>query len=189
MRELMKKNPLVNLLAVVLVLSVTFVLVTNTVWAANPKQTVGYIDMEKIQKSLPELQDFQNLAQSKDVELNSFVQYVQTQFNNDRARLEKERDQKKQGKSAEEKSAIDKEYNEKLQKALEENQNKIQNERTRLSAELQREYDKVMSNLNSIVEKVAAEAGVTVVLEKKLIFYGGMDLTDKVIAEAQKENK
>lgn len=189
MRDIMKKNPIISILAVVLVFSVAFVFVNSTVRAAGPKQTIGYIDMEKIQSSLQELQDFQKLAQSKDAELNSFAQYIQTQFNNDRIRLEKERDEKKQGKNAEEKNAIDKEYNEKLQKVMAESQNKIQNERARLSAELQREYDKVMEKINGIVEKVAAEAGVTVVLEKKLVFYGGLDLTDKVIAEAQKATK
>lgn len=187
MKNLMKKNPLMSVIALSLVVIVSFVLVTGTVWAAGQKENVGYIDMELIQSSLQEFKDFQTLTKNKDAELNSFVQYIQTQFTNTRSSLEKERDEKKKGKSAEEQETIDSEYNELLKQALEENQQKLEGERARLTAEIQREYDKVMEKLQAVVEQAANEAGVSIVLEKRLVFYGGVDLTEQVLIEAQKE--
>jgi len=186
MKNLVKKSPLMSVIVLSLVISAAFVLVNGTVWAAGPKGNVGYIDMELIQSSLQEFKDFQTMTKNKDAELNSFVQYIQTQFTNTRSSLEKERDEKKQGKGAEEQKKIDNEYNELLKQALEENQQKLEGERARLTAEIQREYDKVMEKVQAVVEQVANEAGVSIVLEKRLVFYGGVDLTEQVLAEAQK---
>lgn len=185
----MKENTRSRMLKVLclgLILTAVLTAVTLTVSAAKDKSEVGFINLDRIQVEMSGFEELQEQARSKEIELNTFAQYVQAQFNNNRTRLEKERDQKKEGKSADQQVVIDQEYDELINKANTEKNQKIEAERVRLSAELQREADKLLEELRKIVEKVAAEEGVSVVLEEKLVYYGGIDLTDKVIAAMKK---
>lgn len=184
----MKKNLVVTLLGLGAVLLTVWAAVSFQAGAAEKKSTVGYIDMDQIQKEVKDFKDFQEYLQNKNAELNSFVQYIQTQFINTKNRLEKERDEKKKGKSADEQAAIDKEYTELINKYETEHKNKIEAENARLSAEAQQELNKIKDKLKSKVEEVAEKEGISIVLDKKLIYYGGTDLTGKVIA-AMKDNK
>lgn len=93
---------------------------------------------------------------------------------------QKQLDELGKKKSNEAKAAFDKETDEKKKSEI------VQN----LQLEMREEESKLMSpvlkEVNGIIEKVAKEKGVTIVVNKLLVYYGGVDLTDAVITELKK---
>lgn len=57
----------------------------------------------------------------------------------------------------------------------------IDNARRASGDEELRMMNPITADINSIIEKVAKSKGVTVVLNRVLIYYGGIDITDDVI--------
>jgi outer membrane protein len=62
----------------------------------------------------------------------------------------------------------------------------IQNARMESGQEEMRVMNPITDEINKIIETVAKSKGITVVLNKLLIFYGGVDLTDDVISAIKK---
>lgn len=83
------------------------------------------------------------------------------------AKVEKEFNQKKQG------------LNQQQQEAL------LQQYREQLAQKEQELTDNVMKKIDTTIGEVAKSKGLSVVLEKQNIFYGGVDLTKEVINKVQ----
>ncbi|MEW6201064.1 MAG: OmpH family outer membrane protein [bacterium] len=51
----------------------------------------------------------------------------------------------------------------------------------------QDEWDPVVGKVREMIEKVSQEAGITIVLQKEVVLYGGTDLTEDVLKELTKQ--
>ena len=78
-------------------------------------------------------------------------------------------------KSETAKAAFDKETDEKKKAQI------VQNLQLELRNEEQKLMNPVLKELNDTITKVAKAKGVTIVLNKALVYYGGIDLTQDVI--------
>lgn len=157
--------------------------------AAQSKSTVGYIDMQRLQRELPVFQEFQELLQQKNEEFNSYGNYLQTQQRNEFAALEKEKAAEIKGKSEAERKAIEAKYEEKASEIVKNYQRKLEAENTRLSGEVQAKHDEILAEIEKILGEIAKKGGYAVILEKSVVYYGGEDLTEQVIAAFTKNNK
>ncbi|MDL2298493.1 OmpH family outer membrane protein [Synergistaceae bacterium OttesenSCG-928-D05] len=63
----------------------------------------------------------------------------------------------------------------------------VQNMQLEMREEEAKLLSPVFQELNRIVEKVAKAKGVTIVVNKGLIYYGGVDLTNDVITELKRK--
>jgi len=169
-----------------LVLVVGLVFAITCLVAAKGGSTVGYIDMQRLQKELPHFQDLQELLQQKNAEFNSYGAYLQTQQNNELNTLEKQKEAELKGKSEAERKEIEAKYQEKALAIVRNNQKKLEAENARLSGEVQAKHDEIMALIRKTLEEIAKKEGYAIILEKNVVYYGGVDLTDQVSAALQK---
>lgn len=156
---------------------------------AQSKSTVGYIDMQRLQQELPVFQELQELLQRKNEEFNSYGNYLQTQQRNEFAALEKEKAAALKGKSEAERKEIEAKYEEKALEIARNYQRKLEAENNRLSGEVQAKHDEIMAKIEKILAEIAKKDGYAIILEKSVVYYGGEDLTEQVIAAFAKNNK
>src|SRR5690606_29296535 len=97
----------------------------------------------------------------------------------------KEKEKEIIGKNDEEKTKIEKQYAERAEQEIAKIQNEIENKRRELLSRAQQKLEDTRRWLEELVEKVAKEEGVSLVLEKSAVFYGGKDLTEKVVIAAK----
>lgn len=163
------------------------VLFSSYVGAATKNDTVGYVDMQKLQNELPDFLKLQDIAKDKTSELNYFRGYLFAQQQSSAKELEKKATADKVGKNAEEQATID--------KKLQDDNNKNISD---VNAQIQKKYDELQQYMNDqkatalekvkkIIATVADEKKLTLVLEKSLCFYGGTDITQAVIDKAKKQ--
>lgn len=93
---------------------------------------------------------------------------------------QKQLDELGKKKSNEAKAAFDKETDEKKKSEI------VQNLQLEMREEEGKLMTPVLKEVNAIIEKVAKQKGVTIVVNKLLVYYGGVDLTDAVITELKK---
>lgn len=149
---------------------------------SKTKSSVGYIDMQRLQEELPQFRELQEFLNRKNAEFNSFGNYLQTQQNNELLQLEKEKNAEIKGKSQNEIKAIEEKYQKKAMQVAEANQKKLETENSRLSGEVQAKHEEILASIKKVLEEIVKKEGYSIVLEKSVVYYGGEDLTDKVIA-------
>lgn len=172
-----------KIVPMVLVMGLVFA-ITGLV-TANGGSTVGYVDMQRLQKELSLFQDFQELLQQKNAEYNSFGTYLQTQQNNELSALEKQKEAEIKGKSEAERKEIEAKYQEQALKLIKSYQQKLEAENARLSGEVQAKHDEILARIEKTLEEIAKKEGYAIILEKTVVYYGGVDLTEQVIAALQ----
>jgi|SRR5690554_552497 len=152
---------------------------------AKAAEDVGYIDLEYLQGVLPKFAEYQTFYEDMETEFKSFAQYKETELRNTISGWEREKEQEIKGKDDEERAKIEKEYANRAEQEIEKIQNEIENKRKELLTRAQQKLDDTRCWLEELVEKVAKEASVSLVLEKSAVFYGGKDLTEKVLLAAE----
>ncbi len=152
---------------------------------ASAAGDLGYIDLEYLQEVLPQFAEYQAFYNDMDMEFRSFAQYKEAELRNTISGLEKEKEREMTGKSDEEKAKIEKEYAERVEQEIAKAQKEIENKRRELLARTQQKLEDTRRWLEELVEKVAKEEGVSIVLEKSVVFFGGKDLTEKIISAAK----
>jgi Skp family chaperone for outer membrane proteins len=169
------------------VILAVLVLFSSYVGAATKNDTVGYVDMQKLQNEVPDFLKLQDIAKDKTSELTYFRGYLLTQQQSAAKELEKKATADKVGKNADEQAAID--------KRLQDDNSKNIND---VNAQIQKKYDELQQYMNDqktaalekvkkIIAVVADEKKLTLVLEKSVCFYGGVDITQAVIDKAKKQ--
>jgi len=168
------------LVPMVLVIGLVFA-ITGLV-TAKSGSTVGYVDLQRLRNELPQFQDLQELLQQKNAEFNSYGAYLQTQQNNELRDLEKQKEAELKGKAEAERKEIEAKYQEQARKIIKSYQQKLEAENARLSGEVQAKHDEIMAQIEQILAEIAKKEGYAIILEKSIVYYGGADLTDQVIA-------
>jgi Skp family chaperone for outer membrane proteins len=152
---------------------------------AKRNADVGYIDMEHLQQALPQFVEAQQFYREMETELRSFAQYKETEFRNMMARWEREKEQELKGKEGKEREEIEQKYVSKVEQEITRVEKEIEKKRQELLSRAYQRMDETRQWLEEIVEAVADEEGVSLVLEKGAVFYGGIDLTEKVLQAAE----
>ncbi|MBR4401385.1 MAG: OmpH family outer membrane protein [Synergistes sp.] len=84
-------------------------------------------------------------------------------------------------KQKEAQSAIDKETDDKKKAQI------YQSKRQELAVEEQKLMDPIFKDINLAIRTVANQKKLTVIVDKEAVFFGGVDITDDVIAELKKK--
>ena len=93
---------------------------------------------------------------------------------------QKQLDELGKKKSNAAKAAFDKESDEKKKSTI------VQNLQLEMREEEAKLMNPVLKEVNETIEKVAKQKGVTVVVNKALVYYGGIDLTQDVVNALKK---
>lgn len=154
---------------------------------AAGKESVGYVDMQRLQAELPDFIKLQEIAKDKTSELNYFRGYLFSQQQSAAKDMEKKAAADKTGKNSEQQAAIDKQLQDDNSKKINEVNAQIQKKYDELQQYINDQKDATMNRMKDIIKKVAEEKKISLVIEKSLCFYGGTDITQDVIDKAKKE--
>ena len=157
--------------------------------ASRPASTVGYVDNDKIATQLPDYKSFQNDVKAKQSQLSQYENTLLQQHNTYLKDLANKATQEKTGKSPEEQTAIDKKYREIAQKKTDEIKGKLDQKRNEMMKALNDQKKVIDARVTKSIASIAAQRNLTMVLDKKAIYYGGTDITDAVIENMKKATK
>ena len=185
--KIMKLQKIKGRLFVGVIILALAVLFSSYVGAAGKNDSVGYVDMQKLQAELPDFIKLQELAKDKTSELNYFRGYLFSQQQSTAKDLEKKAAADKVGKTPEQQAAIDKQLQDDNNKKINDVNAQIQKKYDELQQYINGQKDATLKKVENIIQKVAEEKKLTLVIEKSLRFYGGTDITQDVIDRAKKE--
>lgn len=183
----MKLPKIKGRLSIGIIILALVVLFSSYVGAAGKNDTVGYVDMQRLQAELPDFIKLQEIAKDKTSELNYFRGYLFSQQQSTAKDLEKKAAADKVGKTPEQQAAIDKQLQDDNNKKINEVNAQIQKKYDELQQYINDQKDATMKRVEAIIGKVAEEKKLTLVIEKSVRFYGGTDITQDVIDRAKKE--
>jgi len=95
-------------------------------------------------------------------------------------KAQEELDKLSQAKSAAAKAAFDKESDEKKKSQI------VQNMQLELKEAENKMITPILTEINNVVARVAKAKGITVVFNRRLVFYGGIDITEDVVKEIKR---
>jgi Skp family chaperone for outer membrane proteins len=150
---------------------------------------VGFVDVNKLHNELPDFQNFEEIMKEKENGFKSFQGYVLSQHRVALKELQNKVASEKKGKSAEEQAAIDKRYQEDVKKKTDELNDKLEKERNKIVRELNTQKKKADARMQEIINDVAGDKKLSIVFDKNAVLFGGTDITEAVIAKAQKDTK
>lgn len=174
------------MLGVIVVLVLIFAVSGFAGAAASTASTVGYVDGSKLQAELPDFKAFQTLLKDKQSEFNLFRSYLFQKQGTELKSLDDKAKQEKLGKSEAEQAAIDKKYRDIAQKQTEGVNAQLEQKQAEISKALNEQKKVLDDKVRKLVASVAADKKLTMVLDKNVLYYGGVDITDAVIEKAKK---
>ncbi len=169
------------------VIILALVVLFSSYAGAAGKDSVGYVDMQRLQAELPDFIKLQEIAKDKTSELNYFRGYLFSQQQSTAKDIEKKAAADKVGKNSEQQAAIDKQLQDDNNKKINEVNAQIQKKYDELQQYINDQKDATMNRVKNIIAKVAEEKKISLVIEKSLCFYGGTDITQDVIDKAKKD--
>lgn len=186
----MKQEKILRVTVIGLVLLTVILMVSGLVGAAKgdlptgsagtSSFSVGYVDMDTLQKTLPDFIDLQNYTGQMYQELADFNKYLSTQAKNSLQALDNEQTKAKQGKTADEQKNIDDQYTKLKQDKYNEFQKQADQKRSELGAKVNEQTQATMAKVKKIIEQVAKNENIGLVMDERALFFGGVDLTKKV---------
>ncbi len=154
-------------------------------WAAAttkaPNSTIGYVNMDRIQKEHPDFISFAELVKDKEAEFNFFQSYLNKQLEGISRDLKNKIEQEKSGKSATEQSKIEQKYQDEFQKKTAELKNQLTQKNTEITSYVNQQKKVIMDKLTKTIEEIAKDKNLTLVLDKSACYYGGIDITGDVL--------
>ena len=148
---------------------------------------IGFVDMEKLQKELPDYQNLQQIIRDKESEYNLFRGYIYQEHQSSVKDLERKINQTKSGKSKEEQEALDKKLQGEIKKKTDELNARLSEKVAEIQKYLKEQEQIIWDKVQKLISEVASDKKVEVVLEKKSVYHGGKDITQDVITKAKKQ--
>lgn len=184
----MKKIQLLRASVIGLVVLTIVLMISGLSGAAlNSSSTaVGYVSIEELQKTLPEFEQSRNYYEGLMKEYNDFARYIQSEYSNSLKSLEDQKAKDVQGKSEADKKSIDAKYDDMKRKKTEEIQKKIDSKKTEIGSKINDNKQATLNKVKKTIEQIAKAQGVSLVLEEQVIYFGGINLTNKVIEASKK---
>ena len=148
-------------------------------------EAIGLVDPAKIQERFPAYARLLELKASYEKEMNAYREELSRQLQSYIAALNKEKEAKLAGKTATEKKAIEAEYAQKIQAKQNEMTQQLQAKHAELQKKLDAETREADAKVKEAIAAVCREKGIAVALNKTAVYFGGVDITEAVIAKGQ----
>jgi Skp family chaperone for outer membrane proteins len=178
---------LVGFSVIGVILIIGMVLFSNFSIAKAASVSIGYVDMETLQRELPDYQSLRQTFKDKESEFKLFQGYIYQEHQTAVKDLEKKYNQDKLGKSDDVKATLDQKMQNEIKKKAEELNRRLTEKRDEIQSYLQQQDQEVWEKVQQLISEVAKDKKVAVVMDKKTVYHGGKDLTKDVIEKAKKQ--
>lgn len=178
---------LIGFATIGVLLIIGMVLFNNYSGANAATVSIGYVDMETLQRELPDYQSLRQTFQDKESEFKLFQGYIYQEHQTAVKDLEKKYKQEKSGKSEADQAALDKKLQSEIKKKAEDLNRRLTEKRNEIQSYLQEQDRIVWEKVQKLISEVAEAKKVAVVIDKKSVYHGGKDLTKDVIEKAKKQ--
>lgn len=149
--------------------------------------TVGFVSIDELQRTLPEFEDSRRDIEGLMQTYTKFAQYIESEYKDSMKSLETQKAKELQGKSEADKKTIEAKYDDMMRKKKEEVQKQIDTKKTEIGTKINDNRQATMAKVKKTIEQVAKAQGVSLVLEEQVIYFGGVNLTSKVIEASKKK--
>ncbi len=182
-----KVGGLINFSLVGVLLIIGLLLFNNFSGAAAASPSIGYVDMETLQKELPDYQSLKQTIQDKESEYNLFRGYIYQEHQTAVKDLEKKTSQEKSGKSDDVQATLDKKLQTEIKKKTDELNSRLSGKLSEIQGYLKEQDQLIWEKVQKLIKEVAEEKNIAVVIDKKSVYHGGKDITKDVIEKAKKQ--
>lgn len=190
----MKSKKMFSMLIFGLAVLTVFVLIGGfsraTLSAAKaPDSTIGYVDMDRIQKEHPDFISLMSVINLKEDEFNKFRSYLNSQLEGVQKDLNSQMEQEKEGKSSDDQAKIEQKYQEQFQVKQDDLKNQLNQKNAEITDYINQQKAAVMDKLKKVCEAVADDLKLTLVLDKSALLCGGQDITQNVLDKVKANAK
>lgn len=119
--------------------------------------SIGYVDMETLQKELPDYQSLKQTFQDKESEFKLFQGYIYQEHQTAVKDLERKYSQEKSGKSDDVQATLDKKMQSEIQKKAEELNRRLTEKRNEIQTYLQQQDQAVWEKVQKLIGEVAED--------------------------------
>ncbi len=185
-----KKNTLITAIMILAVSVFVLAFVSQSQAAKSSdvvtKDSIGFIDLDKLQKEYPKYVHLQESVQLYNKELNDYKAYLRQELSTYLAELEqKQKDEQDAAKSEAAKKDIEAKYAQLAQAKAAEMNKSVQQKGDELTQKLKEEQTAADASLRGAVTAVAAKKDLKLVLVKSALYFGGVDVTTDVLAKGK----
>lgn len=157
----------------VLVFALTMALILTAGAAQAKVEKVGVVNIQKILNDYKEAETVNNNLQQEKDALQEKLDKAQDEIKSKKDKYEK--------KIAKMSDADKKKASEELNKDLTSLQDTFQKYSNQLRSKQEEAYNEIQSKIMKTINEIAAADGIDVVVEKAVIYVGGIDITEKVL--------
>ncbi len=150
---------------------------------------VGFIDMELLRTELPYYQELENIFKAKDAELESFRGSLYKEYLQFYQQREQNYLKEKTGRSSEEQERLSQRFQTEVKAKMAQLNEQLEKRQGELEKFKEEQNQMLIDKVNELINTVSAKAKVATVIEKKYVFYGGTDITKKVIDKVKKDSQ
>jgi len=154
-----------------------------------PDSTIGYVDMDRIQKEHPDFISLMSVINLKEDEFNKFRSYLNSQLEGIQKDLNTQMEQEKEGKSSDDQAKIEQKYQEQFQTKQNELKNQLNQKNSEINDYINQQKTTVMDKLKKVCQEVADENKLTLVLDKSALLCGGTDITQNILDKVKANAK
>ncbi len=148
-------------------------------------KSIGIIDPDRIVSQYPDYVNLINLKKMYDQQLKDFNTYLASQFQSYAVELDRAKENELEGKSGSEKTAIESKYQDLKDKKQQELGRQYTAKQAELQDKLTEANKKADDKIKAVVALVCQEKGLVFALNKTAVYFGGVDITDEVIAKGK----
>lgn len=171
-----KKKRIITVLCILVLAAV--IVVSGWLRLTGPRYDYAYVDPQQLVAAFQQTAEFQRLRQTTENEYSRYVEQWQATTEEELAALKREKTQQQKGKSPAEQRRIEEEFGTELRNLYATKQTELEAKQASLNGQLEKA---VQERLTQLTAQVARAEGIPHVLSGQVVYFGGLDLTERVL--------
>jgi Skp family chaperone for outer membrane proteins len=176
-----------KLLVFPLIIALGWISFTGIVFGKELK--IGFIDTERLHAELPFYQELEDVLKAKDAELDRFRGDLYKEYLQFYQAREQEYNRENLDKSSGEQAKIAEHFQAEIKTKMDELNSQLAKKKQEIEAVKAEQNQALIDKVNQLITDFSKRKKLAAVIDKKLVLYGGTDITKDIIKKANKDQK
>jgi Skp family chaperone for outer membrane proteins len=150
---------------------------------------IGFIDMERLHAGLFYYQELEDAMKAKNVELDSFRGDLYKEYLQFYQEHEQKYNREKEDKSPGEQTEIAEHFQAEIKAKMDELNIQLEKKKQEIETYNADQNQFLIDKVAKLITDISKKEKYTAVIDKKLVLYGGTDITNNIIKKAEKDHK